>query len=79
MKMKHFSNNFTSFSRALSDIRDFPDLLVRKEREDLVERLAVSDPVDLPESVYVMYLLCDFMPRVVDISLTYTYTYTYQC
>lgn len=54
MKMKHIYKDLTSFSRALSEFRDFLDLLVRKEREDLVERLAVLDPVDLLESVYVI-------------------------
>lgn len=56
MKVKHIYNDFISFSfsRALSEFRDFLDLLVRKEREDLVGRLAVLDPVDLLESVYVI-------------------------
>lgn len=53
MKLKHISKALTSFSRALLEFRDFLDLAARKEREDLVERLAVLDPVDLLESVYV--------------------------
>lgn len=57
MKMKeklNVCNGLISFSRALSEFKDFLDLLVRKEREDLVESLAVVDPVDLLESVYVI-------------------------
>lgn len=34
--------------------RDSLDLLVRREREDLVVRLVVLDPVDPLESVYVL-------------------------
>lgn len=54
MKMKHIYNDFTSFIRALSEFRDLLDLLVMKEREDLVGSLAVLEPVDLLESVYVV-------------------------
>lgn len=40
--------------RALLVHRDSLDLLVRREREDLVVNLAVLDPVDPLESVYVL-------------------------
>lgn len=35
--------------------RDSLDLLVRREREDLVVSLVVLDPVDPLESVYVLF------------------------
>lgn len=54
MKRKHIYNDLTFFARALPEFRDFLDPLVRKEREELVESLAVLDLVDLLESVYVI-------------------------
>lgn len=43
--------NFFSFVfRALLEFRDFLDLLVKKEREDLVESPVVLEPVELLES-----------------------------
>lgn len=67
MKLRLMYDTLTTFSRALSEFRDFLDLLVRKEREDPVESLVVLDPVDLLGSVYVIPSVTS-LTCVIDIS-----------